>query len=70
MKKTDYGALNVPVTCAGVVVNPGDILVGDENGVCVLPLDQVEDILARAQAKAEKQAQKEALLRAQLAQRN
>lgn len=70
VKKTDYGALNVPVTCAGVVVNPGDIVVGDENGVCVLPLDQVEDILARAQAKAEKQAQKEALLRAQLAQRN
>lgn len=59
VEKTDYGALNVPVSCAGVVVRPGDIVVGDENGVCVLPFEQVENILARAGAKAEKQMQKE-----------
>ncbi len=42
------GHLQVPVGCAGVVVNPGDWLVGDEDGVVVIPLARLEEALATA----------------------
>lgn len=63
VQKTGYGALNVPVNCGGTSVNPGDIIVGDENGVCVIPLADAEEILARAREKAEAQKEKERMMR-------
>jgi len=42
--------LNVPV-CVGAVVNPGDVLVGDENGLVAFPQEQVPMLTERAQAK-------------------
>lgn len=41
--------VNVPVTCAGVRVNPGDIVTADEDGVAVVPRDRAGDILTRSQ---------------------
>jgi 4-hydroxy-4-methyl-2-oxoglutarate aldolase len=41
--------VNVPVTCAGVKVNPGDIVVADEDGVAVAPKAHAVDILKKAQ---------------------
>jgi len=41
--------INVPVTCAGIKVNPGDIITADEDGVVVVPRDQAKDILKKAQ---------------------
>ena len=40
------GHLQVPVSCAGVVVNPGDWLVGDDDGVVVIPLARLKETLA------------------------
>ena len=40
---------NIPVTCAGVRVNPGDIIVGDEDGVAVVPKARAADILKKAE---------------------
>jgi regulator of RNase E activity RraA len=40
---------NVPVTCAGVRVNPGDIVTGDEDGVAVVPRAHAADVLKKAQ---------------------
>ena len=40
------GAFGVPVQCGGVVVNPGDIVVGDTDGVSVVPAEQAEAALA------------------------
>ncbi len=47
--------INVPIQCAGVVVNPGDIVLGDEIGVVVVPLERAHQVLAAAQALAEKE---------------
>lgn len=51
------GLLNQAVSCGGVVVNPGDIVLCDENGVLVLPPGEVDEI---ADAALERQARGEA----------
>jgi 4-hydroxy-4-methyl-2-oxoglutarate aldolase len=35
--------INGPVECAGVLVNPGDLVVADDNGVCFIPFGRIED---------------------------
>ena len=44
-----FAGANVPVTCAGVRVNPNDIIVADEDGVAVVPRARAADVLKRAQ---------------------
>ncbi len=41
--------VNVPVTCAGVQVNPGDIIAADEDGVAVIPRAKAADVLKKSQ---------------------
>ena len=41
------GEINYPVSCGGVVVSPGDVIVADAAGVVVVPRDDAEEILAR-----------------------
>jgi len=41
--------VNVPVTCAGVRVSPGDIVTADEDGVAVVPRARAADVLKKAQ---------------------
>jgi regulator of RNase E activity RraA len=49
--------LNVEVRCGGVTVNPGDIVVADEEGVVAVPAARQEEILAAARKKLAKEAQ-------------
>ena len=42
--------INVPVSIAGVAVNPGDLVLADEVGVCFIPLGRAAEVLALAQA--------------------
>ncbi|MGN0295559.1 MAG: RraA family protein [Lachnospiraceae bacterium] len=53
--KSGAGAVNVPVRCGGVLVNPGDIIVGDRNGVCVIAPEDVEMVIRRAERKIKAQ---------------
>jgi len=48
------GSINVPVICGGVIVNPGDLVLGDEDGVVVLPRERAADLVARAEAAGKK----------------
>jgi 4-hydroxy-4-methyl-2-oxoglutarate aldolase len=42
--------LNLPVVCGGVLVRPGDLIVGGEDGVVVVPQDAAAEVLAEARA--------------------
>jgi regulator of RNase E activity RraA len=44
-----FAGVNVPVTCAGVRVNAGDIITADEDGVAVVPKARAEEVLKKAQ---------------------
>lgn len=45
-------AVNKPVIICGVIVNPGDIVLADETGVCFVPRERAAEVLARAQRNA------------------
>ena len=44
-----FGGAQIPVSCDGVTVNPGDIVVADSDGVAVVPRDKAQEILSLAQ---------------------
>jgi RraA family protein len=46
------GEINFPICCGGVVVNPGDLIVGDAMGVVVVPQAIAEELLQRMQSHA------------------
>ncbi len=50
------GEVNVPINCAGVVVNPGDIIFGDEDGVVVIPQAEEEQFIGRLKALLAREA--------------
>jgi 4-hydroxy-4-methyl-2-oxoglutarate aldolase len=54
--KETLGNVNLPVVCAGQVVNAGDIIIADDDGVMVLPAGQLEGALRAGRARAEKEA--------------
>lgn len=47
--------VNVPITCGGVPVNPGDIVLADEIGVVVVPQEEAGEVLERARTQAAKE---------------
>ena len=55
LNKAGQGAINVPIVCGGVVVEPGDVIVADSDGVICLPLDQVAAVVEKAKARAERE---------------
>ncbi|AWI11978.1 RraA family protein [Caldifermentibacillus hisashii] len=58
--KNGAGEINVPISCGGVSITPGDIIVGDADGVVVIPQADAEKVLEKALAKLKKDEQREA----------
>lgn len=55
--KEGTGQINTTVSCGGVVVEPGDIVVGDEDGVVVVPRAEAESMIAKVRERIAKEAE-------------
>lgn len=64
--KDGPGEINVPVCIGGMIVMPGDIVIGDEDGLLAFPQEEAETLIAKAQAQ---QAKEEATIQAILENR-
>jgi 4-hydroxy-4-methyl-2-oxoglutarate aldolase len=62
--KATPGDVNIPVVCAGAMINPGDVIVADADGVVVVPREQAAEIAQASEQRIAKEEKTRQRLRA------
>lgn len=53
--KATAGSVNIPIVCAGASIQPGDVVIGDADGVCVVPRERAPEVVKASQARFAKE---------------
>jgi 4-hydroxy-4-methyl-2-oxoglutarate aldolase len=58
--KETMGPINVPIVFGGVHVSPGDLVIADDDGVCIVPMAEIDEVTRASIAREEKEARSKA----------
>ncbi|MDC0425732.1 4-carboxy-4-hydroxy-2-oxoadipate aldolase/oxaloacetate decarboxylase [Pelagibacteraceae bacterium] len=56
--KETLGSVNIPIICAEEIINPGDIIIADDDGVCVVRFAEAEEVLKKSKLRIQNENEK------------